>query len=163
MTGQSLTYYTKNLKLLFSEQITVFVSSTQKRVHYWFQHIPLWILIKLTQSYSELYSKFLGFQKWQDMCTGRPCKVSHFKQSSEKFILHYKCSHYMKCWHEKNLYRCWQFNSWIANTYTFDKYLYMLVVLLVLARCWQINWPYIHILGRFISTWVVNRLVYCLL
>ena len=75
------------------------------------------------------------------MCTGRPCKVSHFKQSSEKFILHYKCSHNMKCWHEKNLYRCWQFNSWIANTYTFDKYLYMLVVLLVLARCWQINWP----------------------
>ena len=36
------------------------------------------------------------------MCTGRPCKVSHFKQSSEKFILHYKCSHNMKCWHEKN-------------------------------------------------------------
>ena len=83
------------------------------------------------------------------MCTGRPCKVSHFKQSSEKFILHYKCSHNMKFWHEKNLYRCWQFNSWIANTYTFDKYLYMLVVLLVLARCWQINWPHIGIQSNF--------------
>ena len=62
------------------------------------------------------------------------CKVSHFKHSGEKFILYYKCSYNMKCW---------QFNSWIANTFTFYKYLHMLVVLLVLARCWQINWPYI--------------------
>ena len=73
------------------------------------------------------------------------CKVSHFKHSGEKFILYYKCSHNMKCWYEKFFYRCWQFNSWIANTFTFYKYLHMLVVLLVLARCWQINWPYICI------------------
>ena len=63
------------------------------------------------------------------------CKVSHFKHSGEKFILYYKCSYNMKCW---------QFNSWIANTFTFYKYLHMLVVLLVLARCWQINWPCIY-------------------
>ena len=77
------------------------------------------------------------------------CKVSHFKHSGEKFILYYKCSYNMKCWHDKFFTTgCWQFNSWIANTFTFYKYLYMLVVLLVLARCWQINWPQIPTVVR---------------
>ena len=40
LTGQGPNQHTKNLKLLFNEQFTILRSSTQKRVHFLFQHIP---------------------------------------------------------------------------------------------------------------------------
>ena len=40
LTGKGPNHNTKNIKILFSGQITVFKSSTKKWVHFWLQQIP---------------------------------------------------------------------------------------------------------------------------